>query len=103
MWPVPFPKSREDARAFLLETMVTPLLVEITELQGQVAAIREGRGLDALDSLSHVRILGLFQRVYNDNEIMGELGWLQGRGRGVLTPEEARWLCWQPAKVGHFC
>ena len=55
---------------------MTPLMVDIMELEGRGDLVRAGVACDDLDSLSHVRLIGLFRRVYRDPEMMAQIKWV---------------------------
>lgn len=66
---------------------MTPLMVDIMELEGKGDSIRAGIACDDLNSLSHVQLIGLFQRVYRDAEMMPKIKWVQEQR--VISQEDS--------------
>lgn len=56
---------------------MTPLMMDIMELESWGDKVRAGIGCDDLDSLSHVKLIGLFRQIYSDNEMMPQIEWVQ--------------------------
>ena len=65
---------------------MTPLMQDIEKLQYQVQSIRGRQLLDSLDSLAHVRIMGIFLQIYRDREIADQIQAMQ-EGRAVINGE----------------
>lgn len=60
---------------------MTPLLADIEALESMAARIRAGRQCDDLDSLAHVKLIGLFRRLHGDPEIMAQIRYQQTTAR----------------------
>ena len=55
---------------------MAPLMEDIRDLENEATEIRGGKFLDDLDSLSHVRMVGLFIRIIQDPEMMAQVKYL---------------------------
>jgi len=65
---------------------LTPLMTDIMALEGQGALVRAGIRCDDLDSFSHVRLIGLFLRVHNDEEMIAQIKWVMDQ-RAIADEE----------------